>query len=378
MYTALYQCVIRRFVYIGHIVGPEVEHVIVGAVMFAALFTVVNVIMIRVRNGAKVNLHGCGILFGHCLGFAAIDLFGNLQTLSLAKKSMGAQIGTLLCIAVVLFIVFRLGDKLRVMLIQRLDHSEQLTHDEEEFEEVLEEMEEETFAFGLGFCISMVCRAFLTGEMPSTHGDPYHRDEYVAGLFGFALFFFSIFMGFSCLRESQYRTCLPRCNIRSTFQMAFVWNVLYAGQWFYFSIYEKASIELGICVVAFAMTAFSYIGIFGADMLQRSTLIQSYTVDRLMNTIGVCVGLAWEKAFHVAIVTVSGAALESNWTEILVHDHDTATLVFTVVQCMIVLPAWWWYLLPAYLHAADLAEEHEQHEAHKDLEEELHLAEFDE
>jgi hypothetical protein len=165
-------------------------------------------------------------------------------------------------------------------------------------------------------------------------------------------------MGMACLRESGYLTCLPRCNIRSTFQMAFVWNVLYGSQWFYFALFEKASLELGVCIVALVMTLTSYAGILGADQLQRVSAFGKSTVNRLMNTIGVLVGLAWEKAFHIALVTVSASALESGGTVTasLVHDSDTATLLFTVVLCVIVLPAWWWYLLPAYLSIAGVVD----------------------
>jgi hypothetical protein len=143
--------------------------------------------------------------------------------------------------------------------------------------------------------------------------------------------------------------------------MAFVWNVLYAGQWWYFAVYENASLELGICVVALSITSFAYASILGADLLRRVATVHESTIKRLMNTVGVLVGLGWEKAIHIALVTVSSAAVEkSPTTKFLTHDKDTATLVFTLILCIIVLPAWRWYLLPAYLELADWADELEE------------------
>lgn len=137
--------------------------------------------------------------------------------------------------------------------------------------------------------------------------------------------------------------------------MSCAWCYLYTHHWDFFYYFDEFSLALGVVVVGLQCSLECMLCIFFVDLLDTYGIIRGRTTIRIMNVLGVLIGLVWEKAFHEATHTVAvGMAVKTGGTK---EGSLWVTFVLALFLVILVVPGWRMHLLPKSLHAQEKEQE---------------------
>jgi hypothetical protein len=139
-----------------------------------------------------------------------------------------------------------------------------------------------------------------------------------------------------------------------TLSMSAGWCLLSWGQWLFWSSVGEYMGEADkmqarmMMAIAFSALVFAFIFIFD---LVASNFATQFGLRAIISTMALLLGLAWEAVFVLSIESISGHYLEHPaqyiWCEL--------GLTFSV--CVVVLPVWWWRVLPKAEEAKEAQEQ---------------------
>merc|ERR1719456_175139 len=95
-------------------------------------------------------------------------------------------------------------------------------------------------------------------------------------------------------------------------------------------------------LMALVFSGVVFCAIFAMNFLAKSTGISDTANDAVLQALGLVMGLSWEAAFGEAVEGI-GHRFDIDITRLEVE------IAITLLLCLMVLPAWAWYILPQAL-----------------------------
>ncbi|CAK0893384.1 unnamed protein product, partial [Prorocentrum cordatum] len=343
---------------------PGMRSSLIAVVRLLIFFALVHVL---IHNASKLDsplwsMKSVGIVGGHVIGFAAIDVFGGLleQPFSQSFACVFTVVASIVLFSGLLYLFSH-------KLLKKLGG-------DEEYHEVARECDTDGACLCYGLLVSMIVRYAIAGHMPPIHGAPKDKTtQQVLTLLAATVVFgvLVVVIGNQIVKASQKKRPSPLAEhamelTQLTSSMAMGWCVLFWGQWLFWAGTGGHGVGTGsrmsarmLMAMVFSLACFMAIRIvdFFADRASRST---QKGLRQLLSTFGIVMGLTWEACFTEAIEGITG------------DYHGTyktvADLGFTLILCAVVLPAWAMYILPKVLEDEEGKKE-KQKETNGDAEE---------
>eukprot|EP00446_Apocalathium_sp_SHHI-4_P093403 CAMPEP_0177446428 /NCGR_PEP_ID=MMETSP0369-20130122/7071_1 /TAXON_ID=447022 ORGANISM="Scrippsiella hangoei-like, Strain SHHI-4" /NCGR_SAMPLE_ID=MMETSP0369 /ASSEMBLY_ACC=CAM_ASM_000364 /LENGTH=437 /DNA_ID=CAMNT_0018918637 /DNA_START=20 /DNA_END=1333 /DNA_ORIENTATION=- len=269
------------------------------------------------------------ILLGHITGFAAINFFATVQ-----QQVPRTFISTFLVAPVAwafLYLMGRATDAVRERVVLMNDGKK----DEVEalWDEEAEETEDDVVGLATSFVFAQSVRLLVGGTLPNAEGEE----------------------PLSVMREHTLMDASKLVAIGCGLAMLEVLRVMYVKAQF-----KRLTPQLKNII---AMN-FSWCGYFGLDWMCSCTIfgheegMMKQGIRVVVNSIGILIGFAWEKAFDVAVVEISETVkvVPPQWTK----------LALSVSLVALVVPAWYRHILPTILELETDSESEGHSEHHKE------------
>lgn len=322
-------------------------------VLFFLMFIVMELSLAELRN-RPASLHVLGTLGAHTVGFAAVDAFGEIQQSEPWNENPMFSLANAVVTMIALFVLCFMATQIRKHYAAPMEATED-AEVIERWEEVSCEFENEFCGFVIGLLTCAAIIYSVTGYLPPIQGSPFNRTRqevselgvWAVGI-GTLLTCFIIYT--HKLKEDIESKALLRAIdvIESTLAMTFGWCFLFTGRWlFWVSTNDKGvgdgDLMSARMVQALAFSFFVLALIFPLDNLADNGYIDEKGMRALMGAFGLLLGLSWEGAFDQAIEAL-GKELEGT------PQRQFLVMVgMSMALCVVVLPAWAMYVLPAAL-----------------------------
>lgn len=293
------------------------------------LFMVCGLMHMQICQTA-LNLKAVSIFGSHLVGCAAAEAFGCLQQL----PPFGSQLLAAASIAGTALICFFLVH----MLLTRAMHvpGNKLLEDE------TEDFEIETYCFSVAFLLAQAAKMSALGHITPVDGQPkYHTQKEVACLFFWYGISLVCLAGAAVMHDTSSRTGWSK-DVHRMFHflqmlaaMTTAWISLFIGQWLWFLKFPEQTVAFGVMVLAFIGSGVAMAAIHVLDL--ASLYVAPQSLQALIASIAVAVGLSWEKAFHHATHALASRVPEA---------PRAFVTMLTLVVAVVVLPAWRLFFLP--------------------------------
>lgn len=319
---------------------PDLKTSLIAVLRLAFFFAVVHglIYFASKREHALWSMKSVGIVGGHVIGFAAIDVFGGMLEQPFSH-SFFCVITVAVSIVVFSGLLYIVSHKLLTKL-----------GSDEEYHEVARECQHDAACLCYGLLVSMCVRYAITGHMPPIHGAPKDKSSLqVILLFTVTVVFgvLVVVIGNVVAAKKQSLSQLAEHAMelaQLTSSMTMGWCMLFFGQWWFWNgtggqgagTGSKMSARMLMAMI-FSLVCFAAIRIVDcfADNASRST---EKGLRQLLSTFGIVMGLTWEACFTQAIEGISSDFEETQAV--------LAEFVLTVTLSVVVLPAWALYILP--------------------------------
>ncbi|CAK0886614.1 unnamed protein product [Prorocentrum cordatum] len=310
------------------------------------LSLVVTVFVRVARTESKVPMMATGVLGGHLVGYAALQVFGPLQ-----RHFDKHAITTIVVCVSLYYIILRAMLWCFEFLIQDSGEARELKI------KTIHECKEDAFAFCNGFLLAQASKFYILGFIPEMHCQPQGRSQQeITKLFCVVGLYSLIVCVLAPLKKFAHVISLAQ----RTAGMAAAWLLVFAGEWQLFREAETPSYASGIMLVTFANTMVGYALVVSLDFVADRKWIRPSSVRAVISLVAAMVGISWEKAFHEADHAVaSGLDSKYRWRFRSLLD---------VAIVLIVLQGWRWLILPRAIEYEEASEE--KHEKEEEEEEE--------
>ncbi|CAK0880874.1 unnamed protein product [Prorocentrum cordatum] len=344
----------------------------------------------------KRQTKALGMLFAHLAGFAAIYSGKALQTLVIPEDLQGCNaslttklMGMIPVIVnqVVLRLAFMVSNVLRDYQLRATEAESGSAADRaglekmrELMKEEVEESENDVSSLSMSFLIVNNMVFFITGYLPTeeseqrvcSHGREAHVDlEHGAAPVMWLYFMGFLMVGFAvaqavCMAKFHHALQNHRLLIRvldamlNATGMCFAWCLIWATKWLakmYSELDQHRDMSgslfsheiLGRVLLAFTLTAFAAVSVFGVDKV-ADAMRTNYRSDRdmllfleeitrvIVNSLGILVGFSWEHSFDGSVEDVASTTSAS----LPVPEFQ---LGLGMAVCILILPAWRDYIL---------------------------------
>jgi len=323
---------------------PDLKTFLISLVRLLVLFALMHCLIYgasTLRPDLQVwSMKSVGIVGGHIIGFAGIEVFGGLLEQPFSQGFM--------CVVIVSASIIVFSAFLYVVshkLVMGLGNNG-------EYHEVARESQHDGACLCYGLLISMLVRYAIAGHIPPVHGAPKDKSH----LQVLILFAVTVLFGVLVVVIGNLTAAARRENRLSpmathvldlaqiTCSMTMGWCGLFWGQWCFWSETGGNGVGTGskmsarmLMAMIFSMGCFAAIRIvdFFAD---RMTEQSEKGLRQLLSTFGIVMGLTWEACFTEAIDGIA-------------NDYEGASRIITdvgltLVLSVVVLPAWALYILP--------------------------------
>lgn len=335
---------------------------------FMFLYIVMEVALLRNRHNNQ-KLTGWGMISAHSLGFGAVYFFGYLQ--QCWPFRINYEMTTIpFLLAAMCFFLLGWQSKAR---------RHRFFPNEHEYIDACEEAEDDAIAFSLGFLFSQSVRAIITGNLPPLHGDPRGKADAEVD----QLWFVTMTLGFLSLVagavKKRMEQKIEKCEgnaVKREWKLRFAhltmlilafsmgWCLVSWGKWKFWSQVDKDQTILGTrltiigsedvlsarVLMAVYFGFWTFLWVLVAHKVRSRLHMLGDGVSAISDGIELAFGLAWEGSVHQAIEDLSDSVeyespLQKCWMKVSL----------CVAMCMIVMPAWLWYIVPK--HMEDESEE---------------------
>lgn len=327
----------------SHHLKPDWAMTVFSLGEFIFTFVLCQILMVLHRN-MHYRLVGWAKIGGHMTAFAAIEFFGNVYHYSFSSSWPSG------CILVLLASSVMCGLSAITNYVRNTYFSPESKQQRDLFIEEGNDSGSEHVSLTIGLLISLLIRHMITGHLPPVHGSPRNKTQAeIWQLFACAiglilmLVIFTFVAGVE-LQDKEQSQSLSGSSIQIAqyvVSMSAGWCLLSWGQWLFWSSVGEHMSESDkmqarmFMAIACSGLVFSFIFIFdviGAKFASKMSAINS--------TMALLLGLAWEAVFVLSIESISGHYIEHPtqyiWCEV----------GLTVTVCVVVLPVWWWRILP--------------------------------
>jgi len=293
----------------------------------------------------EARLKTFAILLGHITGFAAIHAFAVLQN-QVADTALEALAFAFLP-WVVIFVAGRLTDSVRERIALIGDNKKE--KHEAMWDDETEETEDDVVGLAVSFCFVQGVRFAIGGHLPNDEGDEPNAIEanHTTWEAGLLVFVGVVLAAIEILRVIYIQHAIPRltCQLKNIIAMTFAWCLFYGTDWclaarlFGEQQGMTKQVSQALCVTIFAMMM-----IFCLEVIQDFKHVD-HTIDEairaVINAIGILIGVAWEKAFDVAVAEATETVdlLPAQWSKLLL----------SVCLAGMVVPAWYRHIMPNIL-----------------------------
>jgi len=339
-----------------------VHHIVRAATLMVGLY--ITLWLIRKRPKSLEVVAGIG---AHIVGFALIEAFGTLQLRTPFLFNPMMSFVVVLLASTIILAVVGIGTSMR--------QSTLVSPDDEPLKEAFEEAENDYTGLALGLLVCQTIKFMIVGHIAPIHGAPKGKTIWeVLMLAAAAAFMALVVIGVSAANSfvindetSEAHTRIRRCcNIAERgASMALGWNMLYAGQWAFWTLIGGAGVAGGDDMIAgmLMLVAFGIVGfglIFLVDALAQADIIQRPAMEALINGVGLSLALTWE-------ITVD-TSIQCMHTVIPHHGVRFIDAAVDVFLCAIVIPALVLYILPrakeSHNYYSEMDSQHHSHNAH--------------
>eukprot|EP00446_Apocalathium_sp_SHHI-4_P036032 CAMPEP_0177304678 /NCGR_PEP_ID=MMETSP0368-20130122/6779_1 /TAXON_ID=447022 ORGANISM="Scrippsiella hangoei-like, Strain SHHI-4" /NCGR_SAMPLE_ID=MMETSP0368 /ASSEMBLY_ACC=CAM_ASM_000363 /LENGTH=517 /DNA_ID=CAMNT_0018763277 /DNA_START=96 /DNA_END=1647 /DNA_ORIENTATION=- len=304
------------------------------------------------------------ILLGHITGFAAINFFATVQ-----QQVPRTFISTFLVAPVAwafLYLMGRATDAVRERVVLMNDGKK----DEVEalWDEEAEETEDDVVGLATSFVFAQSVRLLVGGTLPNAEGE-----EPLSVMREHTLMDASKLVAIGCglamlevLRvmyvKAQFKRLTPQ--LKNIIAMNFSWCGYFGLDWMCScTIFGHEEGMMKQVTLALVVTGCALADLYILEHLHelrmgklQETVEQGIRV--VVNSIGILIGFAWEKAFDVAVVEISETVkvVPPQWTK----------LALSVSLVALVVPAWYRHILPTILELETDSESEGHSEHHKE------------
>eukprot|EP00930_Biecheleria_cincta_P056020 TRINITY_DN4222_c0_g1_i2.p1 TRINITY_DN4222_c0_g1~~TRINITY_DN4222_c0_g1_i2.p1 ORF type:complete len:480 (-),score=83.82 TRINITY_DN4222_c0_g1_i2:54-1493(-) len=295
-------------------------------------------------------------LISHTAGFAAISAGVMLQHLGPFEDNWGMGLLATLLHWIVLVLLFR-ATILGTMCLERMKKSEELI---EMYKEQIWDAEVDVCALAVSSLIVQAVKFGISGVLADEEGrQPYQS---IPGSASGPLFLFVI----GCAGGEETPTLQSKLMevTQTIFTMTFSWCSLYAARWTAIALYKLGisplkpgsmliQVCLSVCVsmIAFAFTVFLDKVEDSAKGLE-SRRHTGLLFKNVISSIGLAVGLTWEKTFDRSLEVAASRSTHPVLME----------FVLSVFVVALIVPAWRRYILAKQIYydelKMDMTEEH--------------------
>lgn len=337
--------------------------------IFLQLFTAVicGVIPLKCYNPRedepkvmKTRLMTFAILLGHVSGFAAINMFAEMQ-----QKVPRNFYCDILMAPFAWFIIFVLGRITDFFREKHIMQDGDKNESEDLWDDVTEETEDDVVGLAVSFCFVQAVRFGIGGALPNAEGEEpedvivNHTVRQAMCLAGVGILL--AFLEAVRVLYVKYNG-LPRLmrQGKNVIGMTFSWCCFFGMDWYLScTLFTEEqgmmkNVVLALCVTVVAL------GMIFVFMLAEASDKTSEQMDEairaVINAIGILIGFAWEKAFDVAVAEIA----------VSVHEFPEPVTKLGLACCLVLLvvPAWYRHILPTILRFEE-EEEEEQEEVDK-------------
>lgn len=291
---------------------------------------------------------------GHVVAFAGIDAFGGLQQCvpfaGSPVNSLGAVVASA-CLFALLFVFHTVClNALASMLA---------IDDWEDAREEMVEVENDVVGLVLSLLICQAVKFAIVGQLAPIYGYPHGKTiRQIEMLLGAAIAFTIValfpFIWRKLLRfatnpspnSKQGKGWLQALSalVESVLTFTVSWCLLYSGQWFFGNITDDSGLGdgdemLALIIMAFAASALGIVIIFVLDFFADHGILGRTRGQRLINAVGLLLGLSWEQTFDRAVDSIAEA--------FGMGQEQLATGFSFFFFWLLVAPAWALYIQPS-------------------------------
>jgi len=336
----------------------------VSCVLYVLLFTIAELGFLYLRS-SKFALGAWAAINAHIVGFAGMGFFGVIQQVSPFCENWGTTLTPVLMAATCMCLAITVVGSLRYMFATKADWESD--EEMEEFLEICAESEDDSIAFCLGFLISVTLRFTISGVMPSLHDLPIGKtagEVFALGGVGFLSILAVILFGMIPTPEMRILNRIYH-SLVACLTMTAGWCAVYFSQWFFwwasdgYGVLGEGNTLSAALVLVFFCTVYAIAMTLFCDYLGDNYESLRKGMRMVLISFVLLTGLSWESVFLGAASAIDPSVSSAFGKAVL-------DLFEVVVFCLVIMPAWIWYILPHTLH--DEEEEIAEKEGEKDLE----------
>jgi len=339
---------------------PEVVALYVQLALYFILYCLLQLALYAIKGHDELLVVATGTIFAHVVAFSAMYVGAEIQLLPSpwGVRGSNALLVTLI-VAAVLYGLSRVSDRIRqhfAAMDGNVDESEIL------WMEQVDDAENDIIALAVGFLAMQAVRFYLCGEPVPFHAHnapPERINQTQIHELLFAGILFGVLTCAIAYVEEHYilvrteqadadepeaqRTQTKRLfglaiNVSS---MAMAWCLLFWGDWQLFEMGLDVRNRVSGCILlGLTLTMLSLLSIFALDFLADNGRMGKKALRSLILALGVLVGFSWEKAFDVAMEDIAHTDFG------LGLPPGVKVLIQTAILCVVVIPAWYKYILP--------------------------------
>jgi len=205
-----------------------------------------------------------------------------------------------------------------------------------------EELEDDCQAVVMGFFVRQSILFFTTGRAPQMVGDfAKHTVMHFCSLGSFILVLMIGSVLVSHFKGSKGPSRMMN-QLQMILNMSIAWCLLSFSRWFSQQVVNDKTIMF--IIVAIIVSPISFVMISVLDSLADRGIMKGQSAEEIIVSLGLLVGLAWEKAFLKSLDKVLGR-VES--------EHGKGNIYGLVIEAALfvllfgaLIPAWWWFIVP--------------------------------
>mmetsp|Transcript_11864 Transcript_11864/g.21680 ORF Transcript_11864/g.21680 Transcript_11864/m.21680 type:complete len:516 (+) Transcript_11864:42-1589(+) len=318
--------------------------------LYFSLYCILQVALYAIKGRSERLVIATGTIFAHIVAFSAMYVGAEIQLLQSPWGVKGSNaILVALGTAGLLYGLSLVSDRIRTHFAEMdgtVDEAEEL------WMEQVEDAENDIIALAVGFLTMQAVRFYLCGESVPFHAHDQPPEKVTQTQIN-ELFVAAVFFGVLTCVIAMLQEVLPAAQhageqTRRLFHlatnvssMAMAWCLLFWGDWQLFELGLDVRNRVSGCILlGLVLTMLSLLAIFVLDFLADNGRMGKKALRSLILALGVLVGFSWEKAFDVAMEDIA----HSNFG--LGIPPSVKVLGQTAILCVVVIPAWYKYILP--------------------------------
>lgn len=322
----------------------KVVRFIVGLCHFFFWYIGVQVLSITLcesKTFGRISFKSSCVLGAHLSGFAAKEMYNTVMQAKPFRDEAGLAFVVVLIAIISLFIFTAVSYLVRnTFVYPKMRETQRELCGEE-----IREIENDMVSLCVGFLISAVLRFIIHGKLPSEELDEKDdHDQWQAWLlYGFSLLFAvgaCAVLKVQFVKEFSQHIDRLLDVIKTTLIMVMAWCLLFWGQWEIFDTHFVKRANLARVVLAMLLSVYSIFQVFLLDFIadrMKSKFLRK-SCRLVTRGFGLALAFSWEASFDVSIETVAKGTKG--------FSEAGLKLILALVLCIIVAPAWAWYILP--------------------------------